>query len=973
MTETGKGSAMPNFRSGAAAPGGHRDDVAGAVRANLTQTWLNFRLPAAGTASLVALALAAAWRWPPGLVVAVLGAAVSIDAWRRRSAADPSPLVPLLLDTSLVLFAMAVVQLPDSAMGLPYAYTVVAAVLLLSPLRAAPILIYGGVFFLIVQRDVLAWSGAPLTDSQVLVVGVVADLIFFLLLVALVVLTIRELIDETVRSELSAKYEQAIAACSTALLRNADEPLDEALRALLGASDADGIFVEVNETRLGSGLSTRLIREVDRDGTVVASGDDGDAIPWARMQTAHDTLSTGTPFAVVVSDLPMVEAKLYAGSGVVSELDVPVVVEGTWLGVIGFTSRSLVQWADRDRRLLITGAEMIGSHWARSNIRSQLERSVTQLEQRASYQSALAASAEVLLGSEDERGVGEALKALLLATEADYVYIDENYHDPRLGLCTRITHAYERAGSPDIPVVEEWAGGAYSELPTAFAALSRGEPVHIVTSLLEGSEQELYQRDGIKAELCVPIFVHGRWKGSVSFCDYQQERDWTAHELATLQNAARMFGSYTERREATRKLELAVGALDTKLSHETALSRCSEALLRGSDEEAIQTALESLVEATNAHKVFLDENFVDPERGVCARVTHEAIRPGYEEIVDGEIWPDEVTGEMIHMVSEYRRIPSVYAPLRQGLPAIVEVAHLTGAEREFYEEDGCTGEVNIPIVVAGEWVGSIGLALYEEPPDWTDDELRMLGTAAGMIGAFWERNAAHQRLEVLVESKDDLIASVSHELRTPLTATLGLAEMLAEGDLAEGDSETAEFLGLITENSREMAHIVDDLLVAARSDINRLVVASEVVDVREIVYFVTHDKHPALAGPAPEIITEGSTTKAWADPARVRQVVRNLLVNAAKYGGDRVWVVLGASGNAITVAVCDDGEGVDPESERAIFDAFQRAHERSTQPRSLGLGLTVSRRLARLMGGELEYRRMPSQTAFVLTLPRPEA
>ncbi len=963
---------MSSFTSGATTGGDERDDIATAVRANLTRTWLNFRLPAAGTATLVAMALAVMWRWPPGLIVALLGFAAAIDAWRRKGRAEPSPVVPLLLDTSLVLVSMAVIQVPDSAMGLPYAYTVVAAVLLLPLLRAVPILVHGGILFVLVQRDVLQWSGAPLTETQVVLIGVLADVIFFTLLVALVILTIRTLIDETVRSELSVKYEKAIAACSTALLRNVEEPLDEALRALLVASSADGAFVEMNETGEQGGLATRLIHEVDREDAVVRPAGQGDAIPWARMQTAHDTLSTGAPFPFLVSDLPRVEARLYAGSGVFAELDVPVVVDDTWLGVVGFTSRSSSSWTDLDRRLLTTSAEMVGSYWARLSTRSQLQKSVTQLEQRASYQSALAACAEVLLGSQNSGDVGEALKALMMATEADFVYIDANYHDPRLGLCTRITHSYERPDSP-IDVAEEWSGGPYSELPTAFASLSRGEPVHIVTSMLEGSEQALYRRDGIKAELCVPIFVHGKWTGSISFCDYQEERNWTAHELSTLQNAARMLGSYTERRDAIVKLEMAVSALDTKLVYEAALLQCSETLLRGSDEEAIQTALATLVTATNAHKAFTDENFTDSARGLCARVTHEAIRPGFEEVVDEEIWYDEETGELRQAVAEYRQIPSVHEPLRQGLAAVVDVAQLTGSEREYYEEDGCTGEVNIPILVGSEWVGSLGLAIYEEAPHWTGDEIRMLTTAAGMIGAFWERNAAHKRLEELVASKDELIASVSHELRTPLTATLGLAEVLGDQLTAPADAESVEFLDLITENSREMAHIVDDLLVAARSDINTLVVAPEMVDVQEVVFAVTRESHPAFRGAMPEVVVEGSTTKAWADPSRVRQIVRNLMVNAAKYGGDRVWVVLGVSGDAITVAVCDDGEGVGPESERSIFEAFQRAHEEPTQPASLGLGLAVSQRLARLMGGELEYRRMPHQTAFVLTLPKPAA
>jgi signal transduction histidine kinase len=434
-----------------------------------------------------------------------------------------------------------------------------------------------------------------------------------------------------------------------------------------------------------------------------------------------------------------------------------------------------------------------------------------------------------------------------------------------------------------------------------------------------------------------------------------------------------MFVSFIERRDATRRLEAAVAALDVKLVHEAALSSCSEALLRGSDEAALQTALNALVEATDAHKAFIDENFVDPTRGECARVTHEAIRPGYVDIVDEEIWYDEALGEIVHEVTEYRKIPSVLEPLQQGLPAIVDVSQLVGAEREYYESDGCTGEVNIPILIGSEWVGSIGLSLYERVPDWSDDVLRMVTTAAGMIGAFWERSRAHSQLEGLVASKDELIASVSHELRTPLTATLGLADYLTETNATRLDTESAELLDIISQNSLEMAHIVDDLLTAARSDINTLVVAPEIIDVQEVVISVSRDKHPALRDAFPAVVVEGSTTKAWADPSRVRQIVRNLLVNAAKYGGARVWVVITSSGDGVSVAVCDDGAGVPPDSERAIFEAFQRAHDQPSQPASLGLGLTVSRRLARLMGGELEYRRMPNETAFVLTLPKPPA
>jgi signal transduction histidine kinase len=107
----------------------------------------------------------------------------------------------------------------------------------------------------------------------------------------------------------------------------------------------------------------------------------------------------------------------------------------------------------------------------------------------------------------------------------------------------------------------------------------------------------------------------------------------------------------------------------------------------------------------------------------------------------------------------------------------------------------------------------------------------------------------------------------------------------------------------------------------------------------------------------------------WADPTRTRQIVRNLLTNALRYGGTEV-VIEARSDDAVTVlSVRDDGVGL-PQSEwTRIFEPYQRAHDRPTQPASIGLGLTVSRQLARAMGGDLTYRASETGSVFELTLP----
>jgi signal transduction histidine kinase len=116
-----------------------------------------------------------------------------------------------------------------------------------------------------------------------------------------------------------------------------------------------------------------------------------------------------------------------------------------------------------------------------------------------------------------------------------------------------------------------------------------------------------------------------------------------------------------------------------------------------------------------------------------------------------------------------------------------------------------------------------------------------------------------------------------------------------------------------------------------------------------------------------EVSGEGVT--AWADGHRVRQIVRNLLTNAARYGGPDVRISCGGGAGIAWIKVSDNGEAI-PETDRErIFESYESAHESGGQPASVGLGLSVSRQLAGLMGGGLEYEHSDGESTFTLTLP----
>jgi len=316
-------------------------------------------------------------------------------------------------------------------------------------------------------------------------------------------------------------------------------------------------------------------------------------------------------------------------------------------------------------------------------------------------------------------------------------------------------------------------------------------------------------------------------------------------------------------------------------------------------------------------------------------------------------------------VLAYADMPASYAALSAGEAAVLIATQLEGTEREIYEEDGCKSELNIPIMVAGEWVGSIGFADYVTERQWSADDLQILHTAAAMVGAFWERSRSYQRLEALIRSKDEFLASISHEIRTPLTAVLGFSSVLCQAS-SELSAEATGYVELITEQAQEVADIVEDLLVAARADINALAVVPQPIDLRAD----TDNVVAARATQTPHTIhVDGDEVVAWADPTRVRQIIRCLLSNAIRYGGDRIDIRIREHNQRARLIVIDDGPGVPPEHQEHVFDAFHRAHNRDGLPQAMGLGLYVARHLARLMDGDLAHHRTNGHTRFELDLP----
>lgn len=246
----------------------------------------------------------------------------------------------------------------------------------------------------------------------------------------------------------------------------------------------------------------------------------------------------------------------------------------------------------------------------------------------------------------------------------------------------------------------------------------------------------------------------------------------------------------------------------------------------------------------------------------------------------------------------------------------------------------------------------------------TPDYSRVMVTIADIT----ELRDAQRQLETLIESKDRFLASVAHELRTPLTAVVGFAQELKDELHLYGEPEKEEFRELIAFHSAELSHLIEDLLVWARGDIGEVHVQPERIDLGEAV----RRSMQAIPGVTLEVEAPDGLVEAYADPARLRQIIRNLTTNAVRYGGNHVKVGVKRIDGQAVVEVSDNGPPMNTADMNRIFEPYTRSEAIIAAPGSIGLGLTVSRSLARLQDGDLVCVREGSYNVFRVSLPLAE-
>jgi signal transduction histidine kinase len=224
-------------------------------------------------------------------------------------------------------------------------------------------------------------------------------------------------------------------------------------------------------------------------------------------------------------------------------------------------------------------------------------------------------------------------------------------------------------------------------------------------------------------------------------------------------------------------------------------------------------------------------------------------------------------------------------------------------------------------------------------------------------------SVALKQQRALNKSKDQLIANLSHELRTPLTGIYTSALTIEELGFDE-PALAMELTDVIIDQSADLTRMVEDLLASAQADAGRLRFDVKPTPIAEVTATLEKefDRFPD------DITWSLEDAEVMADAGRLRQLLRNLVSNAAKYGDGVVEIAGRTVREFYAIEVVDNGPGVPPEVEERMFERFIHRGDQPLIVGSVGLGLSITKVLAEGMNGQVVYHRSGGRTAFEVML-----
>jgi len=323
------------------------------------------------------------------------------------------------------------------------------------------------------------------------------------------------------------------------------------------------------------------------------------------------------------------------------------------------------------------------------------------------------------------------------------------------------------------------------------------------------------------------------------------------------------------------------------------------------------------------------------------------------------------------------------AVLNTGRPVLV--AEVTDAwlsetltrsphELEVLRRIGPESIVAVPMTARGELLGVMTLLTAGSGRRYDENDVALASEVAHRAALALENARLYEASLAANQAKSDFLAVISHELRTPLNAIIGYADLLEAGIPDRLTPAQDRHVGRIQASARHLLRLIDDILSFSRLETGREEVRREVAELTELVREVEGMIRPLARDKGLGFRVSLPPAPIWldTDPPKVRQILLNLLSNAVKFTDEGEIELIGRfDGDTLELHVRDTGIGIAAEDLPRIFDPFWQAEQgRTRRTGGTGIGLGVSRHLARLLGGDVTVESRPGRgSTFTLRLP----
>ncbi len=495
---------------------------------------------------------------------------------------------------------------------------------------------------------------------------------------------------------------------------------------------------------------------------------------------------------------------------------------------------------------------------------------------------------------------------------------------------------------------------------------------------LLGQRSDVWHHPEVRGRLGPQILEsverEGRWRGTVHFVRKDGSEGWAAVTVVPLKDRhGQRIGMVGLSRDITPERLTGMALERQRRMFETLVSVARDVAASPALRDTLHNALQIMQQVTGADRasIFLLDDDLRVTDSILAR---EAEQPDVVDRVVGQVMDQGLAG----WVCRHRQ-PALLPDTEQ------DERWITLPDQPYQARS----VLAVPIMSHHRLMGLITL-MHSQPEHFNEDHLDLVEAASDHI-ALAIRNAqlfeeqvrlvnalteARDAAESASRAKGMFLANMSHELRTPLNAIIGYGELLVEEMAEIGQDDLLEDAQNIVNAGRHLLSLINDILDFSKIEAGKMSLYLEPFDVAALVREVAETVEPLVRQNGNRLIvrTDPALSAIVADQSKVRQILLNLLSNAAKFteGGQVTLEAVALDGEQVCFAVHDTGIGISPEQLERLFQPFTQADASTTRRYGgTGLGLAICKQLTEMMGGRIEVDSTPGQgSTFRVILPR---